>query len=708
MNEIEIVYGAICVIALNAYLWNRVEGIYARFVVGLASSIFLFHSIEGITQFLTDDEFIITGELRSGGNFSQYHYGGLRTSIILIKPILIALSKLSPTMYMNQDYVLSTIKLAHHFFGFCILVGIGESISRSFSSEPTKGEFWGIFWAVCLGFPVFFLNFKVSNYDLLSMLLGVLAIVLIAFHPTRQASIWAIVFSSLATQEKLIASPVLLLTIGYFVFSNLSAQKKENFSRIIPMNLLLAISIPLVVCTITSVLIYVLYDFQLKMSIYEVIKPTFLFLWPMLRIIENPIIWILLTLLLLLCIGIVYYYWDSFLQLCRSFFNNSYVWLKYIPPTFLFIGVLATYTVTQHIAIPSMGSGPFRYIPQQSFNGFYFHYDSANKYMHKLKAMGFSLAEMTNSFSMVIFLVVIALVVLGLMEKKECKEQKRAFLLLHFPFLVIILYGLLEVPTSRKYLNLFSLLILLNYTMEFLKYVNKKNLGNSRYITMNGVIFLVFSFSAMELHAFRPVIGQFIPAWNIVLEKYKNFPQLGEVYPGTWMGWGEESYLVDRLIADNETGVLYTAYNGTILNAKGIKFSKLDVKNPVSRLTADDLVVINRNRFIHEFVPDSVLVKEPVYTLKYRGFTQAWVYRASDVIPHTIGKFSKFGNIGLESCESFCKTDQGKEDMPSGDCEFGLLLRSQRKVSCQEVIGLQTKDFLRCHCRRKWDSPFEK
>ena len=144
---------------------------------------------------------------------------------------------------------------------------------------------------------------------------------------------------------------------------------------------------------------------------------------------------------------------------------------------------------------------------------------------------------------------------------------------------------------------------------------------------------------ALEVLPFRPVVAAFWPWWAnaSALPAAREKMDPGTLLP-VWAGWGEEAMIAGRQLRrmaragqlPSKSFRLFVIYQGEWLQPDESNVTYVVSRAPYLSFTENDYYIINRAAAllgIFSYITD----KKPVWTLKYRGVAQAWLYRGSDL-----------------------------------------------------------------------------
>jgi len=641
---------------------------YAVFLL-LIITIPLVISLEKATQFLTIDEICIieeTMDLKSS-EMRQWNQNALRTTDVVIGTVFSLIPDKAKELF-GHERMKMIAKAFHWMLGFIIIVSIFILLLKYYILPllPEKDRHKYLFWYFIIYFysilliPVNILALKVFNYDLISMLLGIVAglLILIAIkNNDYKFGVYSIIIGMLAAQEKLIASPVLLISFVVFVTLKMRCNDKikELHLHIVLKDILFysiqAISIAFMTGFISFSLVGIIAregNFPLA-SIRTISAPIVLYLVPLINegnydqlTFDNPSIT-----LLLITIAVIWFVSIITSRIFQKSFNSKnllFLRIKknlgvfsYLLFILLFVvGVIATYNLNMYWT-PAYPISSGNYLSKCLMNGVIFHFNAPTFFLHTVSFIAFSYASFMNCIPS-IYIIFIAWLIIDMLLKKLKKESfSKTGLRIEFQIILIIilfvplLYGVINIPTDVRYFNMFVFMFIIIMGLKLFKIL---------LILKPIKSFVLISFFCtsliLEVIMFRPVIGAFMPVWNNPPSEYSNEPLVGEVRAGAWTGWGGGIMLAGDKIkqiakkdGQNLKNIrIYWSYPGEWLDSSSnIKVFQMGKDN---RYTKDDYYIFTRAAIIQEWVlfPEKL---KPLFTINYRQHIQTWVFRGDQL-----------------------------------------------------------------------------
>lgn len=655
-------------VAGGALLWlyfrKEFRGWLPALVVLGACAPALWLSVEQCTQFLVIDEsrnlreviFMRTAPMR------QWSNGSLRTTDMTLGS---AMNLVRVFTRLSTETYMMIAKALHWLSGIGVMVLIYHLLAERFVDESKRSWFAVVFWNMALLLPVSLLALKVFNYDLLSMVLGAYALLLMTVgisDGSRGRLVASVVVAALAAQEKLIASPILWLTIFVFTCREIDRAGETGAVRRLvrgARGAALAVSVVLGVMFVSYVVLLLnrVGDFPSEYHNRNPIKifaPLISVTIPVLRAALGgdgmaalrafgkaasplqllPLVGIggaaaiaaLVTAAVLTVAAV-----RKALPAVRTMHSRR-LWLLTgcVVVSLFAIGVIATYTVSPYWA-PAKPLASGAYVPPVRFNNFVLHFGATSLAGHLAAHIGYAFAVFFNAVPTVIVVVALLLCLVGVrggmprgMRGPNGLVGVVALTCLFAP----LLYGLSQTPVANRYFNLFIFLPLAVLSLGLHRALDRLS-PRSRIVAVAAVVLGLVA----EIAPFRPVHVTFRPWWSNYPRKYQRQPIVGRQNP--WgVGWGEELLLAGRKVAaatgDRLTRVYYHYYGQWISHGPSMRL--IDVTEPGSQLayTENDYYVFNRLSVTQGWLPFPRDI-EPLMTVSFRGFVQAWIYRGDQL-----------------------------------------------------------------------------
>ncbi|MFW5785195.1 MAG: hypothetical protein ACOCW1_03325 [Chitinispirillaceae bacterium] len=611
----------------------------------------LYFSISELTCVVTCDETYVQYESLDIANapLEQWNMGALRTTDLLIG---LPVKLVSLTTGFTKDILFSIAKMLHWLISFVLLLFCIRVFLRLIKQEKSKS-------AVCLSLgsvlllPVVTLALKVYNYDSFSMLFTVLGILLFlqGFSSDRAYSMAGIVCLALAAQEKLIASPLLLTLI---VLTGVQAAMRGASPKN-PLKSAFFMSIIAFLCA-SAVLLFTFFTIAFirggdmpSFHPAQILNSVISWTWVFLRYSNSQLgsgSWKDLFLLPFWVIGLAFLAGSVSVCLARIvlFLKEKHVrpllWIRNNPQimsavlliSVTVLGVVSAFFLKAYL-YPHFPVSPGRYVPTMLFNNTAVHFNAPDSKWHTLFSIGWAYSVFVTAIPSAWLAAALIFAIRNFSSKKRfTSTQKKLSYIKIVVLLVPGLYGLTMIPVGSRYFNLFLLLFILITISELLYYI-------SSWSPFRRAVLVGFLLTGTFLEAlpFYPVSASFRPWWLSYPDDYMRKPSKGELNP--WgMGWGEGVSIIGKRLIGNYSGGedetkvrLYTNYKGDWLRRKpNIPIIEITDTTSLFSYGEHDYYLLNRMGITQSQspFPDTV---EPVMTLEFRGFVQAWVFRGSDI-----------------------------------------------------------------------------
>jgi hypothetical protein len=625
----------------------------------------LFLALEGATETLTCDEMYMVREITdfSASSFHSWNLGNFHSSIAATGNIVNALRAV---FSLNDLQAKVLVKTVHWLLGFLCLAGIFWTVNRRWVPRNLFREYSVIYFYSALLLPSNILSLKVANYDLLSMLLAIWGLILCfvglenvkawnsAPQTIDQVSKWrvflceilgadrgftlfGIILITLAAQEKLIAAPILHLA---FVLSALMRiRSRGRVDWWLPVQ----IGIGSVVALLTLLLTYGVVAIWRPPS-----QPSF-----DLAIALGPLASHVDIALRALGIGEAGLPMEITLMLATAALASMLIWrlrilrdqiatfLQFAFPVLLIaalaVGMIGFYKVSAYLhPVYPIPKGYF--IPQDEMNGQIIHFLSLTRWQHLVNKTASAYSIFAMSFPSVFALVTVIVMGVCLLAKQpKVPESLLGFLLVGIlSSLMSLVYVLTNTAVGTRYFNVWvftEVLLLVTLGCNFLRALARP------YFRIATVAAFCLGL-LLEVLPFRPIFGAFWPWWaNAAGLPTASVAEPGKMMP-VWPGWGEEAMIAGRHLRKmagsgqlpSSSFQLFTVYPGDwICSDPSIETHWVGTV-PYRKLsfTENDYYVLNRAEVFQAGVlfPKD---KRPLWTIDFRGVSQAWVFRGSDI-----------------------------------------------------------------------------
>jgi hypothetical protein len=657
-RSIEFVTIVVALMSVAGYFLLRRSSIKTVVAVTLLVLPFVILSVESMDSFLTCDEtYLIYEPLNLATDTLRFWNAGfLKTTDILVG---IPCAVIKSVMGLPLDILAVIGKSLHWLWGFFFVLLIADALKKLLDSKLHDVPFYTLCIGALLSFPAINIALKIINYDALSMLPGSLSVLWLAYGLKTRRHVYcfaAIVVATLAAQEKVIAGPLLWVAVivtplAPFLCATPLAWRK-SFAGIAKTS-----ALALLLSLFTTLPFFFVIDLLRSKGlsapgISAVFMPFLSGAWPFLQWggidiaptlktcgpVFYPLLFLSLFSSLFLLFSTV-----SFTLLIIVCKLRKYVMLRGLvllnDALFLLagsIGIIATFSVKAHL-FPALLAHHGEYLPTATFDKGAILFGAHHLWEHLILSVCWAYALFVNAIPTFFFLSsAVAAVVRLILRRIPGSVHSSIVVELSFtgalaaPFL----YAILQIPLGIRYLNLFLVLILVRCCFDIVAALSC--------LTFRKSVVAVAACSAMvimEVLPFRPLYGGFRPIWSNYPERYNIHPSRGILNP-SWMGWGEEVALAGKrlqkiLAREGNPSLrdvrLYHNYYGEWLYRKNeAMLMYMDSLLTDYRYSENDFYILNRMGVTSspQPFPDKI---PPFFTISFRGFVEAWVFRGSDL-----------------------------------------------------------------------------
>jgi hypothetical protein len=587
------------------------------------------------TQFLTVDAGVIVKQVlapRDRG-LSQWTLGAFHSGLI----VLLVIAHVAQWLGADPITAAMSFKAAWWLIGILLFGWIALELEKAVAPKLPRSVAIIFVWCLLLLLPTDNLALKTINYDLLSTALSVAAIVIasrgIVENRSRLLYI-SVILASMATQEKLSASPILLVLIVAYATIETDVLPAHRLFRVM-MRAAAAIGGALMVGVISSLLFAALGPAVLPPGFWMgAADPLFTWLFVplyfLMKVTEfGPYRAQLLALSVAILIGASLIV-AAVLPRLRNVLDNLQRRATPIAHLLLFLlfalGVLGIlfvpgYWAPYHPADPSVVG---RY---SHFNGIIIHFDGHRIIQHMGRYFLYACAVVVAAMPSVIWLS------LGIPSaSRRLPWPIEAVVPLTIAMIGVAM--LTNVPIAPRYLDIWLCGLVLVMAGRLVLWLEDRRWGAY-------ALYVLIVLALIELFPFRPIYASFRPFWVHYADSQRAEP--GRLNP-SWMGWGEEDMLAGKeieLACASHGGALAGvecsritlrpfSYHGTWL--PGPTTIKLEPTYPVgdpAKMTKADYYIASRLSLIQtQKIPQIT----PDFVVAYRGYDQAWVYRGDRLL----------------------------------------------------------------------------
>jgi hypothetical protein len=645
VNEVEwVAYVATLISFLALTRWFLGTWRIALFVT-VVCALPIYLSLAGTTQFATTDEIGIYGDVRARNSrgMSQWGLGAFRTTIATTLPLVGFLER----MNIDRDVLFMILKAYHWLLGFAVIAATGVALYYLLQPMRLRLFYWVAFWWLTLLLPIDNVAAKVFNYDSISMFGGLLALLLsaLALRSKRlSCALAAVVLSALAAQEKVIASPILLMSIAVLALVVSGAPGNRRYLAGL-YGVFLGLGVASGVMYATG-LVYAASVALRPIQFWPgLLDPLITWTWlPMrflLRILDFGD-WRWVSALIVLGSAVAIAFVAIFLaRLAESHASVAAALPKLLDRTasvllvLVFIVGVAGLVMLQAYWAPQFPSMRVDLGTNNEMNGIQLHFDAGSLLEHRVDFIIYAYSVFVGALPTAIWVMLGAALFLRLFQRSERWLPELDVVLL------IALAGplgiaLILVPLGHRYMNV---LLMIAAVCILAKFIDAAQGLSAKRPSAWGIAAFGVVLAALMLYEvvpFGPFYAAFRPLWLEYADPIS--PVKGKINP-SWLGWGEETMLAGtRLESDcrqsaggqlhgvpcNEI-TLYSIYPGAWIEPdKQIK-SVSCCRPGEQPMTNADYYVINRSAAVQGYpFPYEV---EPEFVIAFRGFVQAWVFR---------------------------------------------------------------------------------
>jgi hypothetical protein len=615
------------------------------------------------TRFLGWDESYIFYDIVNyyTSNLPQWGHGSFRTSILTLGPFLHLLQSVLP---LSKDLVLVGAKVLHWLSGVLLVTLITDQLLQWRAPRAWRGILHAGIYNCIMVLPVTVCALKTLNYDLLSMLGGMLGMLwcLQGCHENSwKRNSAGVVLLTLAAQEKLIASPLLWLFL-VVVPVWMTVRSRENFSvqtvRLLRYTFA-SLMVSVATVAITYMFVYVLHGPNRPVFTADQFFSCWKsFFWPLFRLVY-PVFFTSMTngslvtelsripvyfLILYVAVNgmaMAVLYGIRNLNLMKKTKYHHYPRGNYA--AILRLGLLVLITVAgvvaqYHITVKIWPFAPVatgKYIPTVTFNGIVHHFSSPTLIMHLFASMVWECAVFLNALPTGLLLLLFIAAVARIRNGGTFSDRKLQWamdLLALLFFSAPLLFGIAQIPQYSRYLNLFILGCLVTALPDILPLLIRPIKQTA------GIVIVFILLLLVETEPFQPLQDTFRPVWSNYSSRFMQRPNFGSVAPW-YPGWGEELFKAFRILEQRgeitaEPVRLYHNFPAALIRPPATVVTSAMPKGQGTlsyRFQDNDYYIFSRNGIsTYVYLPFPANTA-PLFTIADRGFVNTWVFRGSDL-----------------------------------------------------------------------------
>lgn len=587
------------------------------------------------TQFLTVDDGVFVAQILDPNNRgqSQWIAGAFHSGLNFLLPI----ARTAQWAGASPPTIAMMLKAAWWLLGVCLFAWIAVELRKVIAPAMPHQIASTFFWCILLLLPTDNLALKTLNYDLLSTTLSIGAILLAARAVQEKNALLFpanILVAALAAQEKLSASPILLVLIVLFATHETDGHRPRRIIEVAT-RAIGGICIALLVGMASSLFYAALGPPVLPAGFWAMaagplvtwLFVPFYFFAKVTDFGSRLAELLLISTIILLSVSLVgaavlHRISGHLVALRDSMASLARAGLA----TILTLGIVGLLAVSAYWN-PYHPGDPAVIEHFTKFNGVVLHFGDNGLLLHRVHYLLYACAVVVAAMPSVVWL--------SLLPSTGRQRPLPWIVAAIVPLtLVMILVALLtNVPIAHRYLDIWLCGLAIVASGRLAIWAEGREW--SKY-----ALYLLILVAVAELFPFRPFYASFRPFWI-------HYDDASQAEPGrlnaSWMGWGEEVMLAgkeieaacgarsQKLAGIDCAHIVLRPYGltGTWLPGPAtIKIEPTIPGNP-GKMTRTDYYLVSRltliqRRSIPEIAAD--------FVVSYRGYVQAWVYRGDRLL----------------------------------------------------------------------------
>lgn len=589
---------------------------------------------------------------------SSYQY---RTTQMVLGTILRVLRKISPSIGQNTANIL--FKAAYWSFFFLLVLVIAYIwgmyvIALARDTFAYRIANLGILYCL-IGLPVACLVLKVCNYDAGNIYFAILSFSFILAAERKNDVRLACVGAVLATfgcLEKWTCLIYYMIAVAMTVYLAIKTPVPEKGKRYYH-HLKAVMLIPaLMLCSSGICILNFLYirflsgNWGVDMHIGAMLFPMFymarVFAGKGEFIVEDPgyydagfLLYLFLAVLLIAVTTVLFLILDECNQKIRTKRASLLSYLTTILGfVFIFTGIAGAYLIKRQI-FPFVDYPPGVYQPPTTGNEVSYFYGAKTSFGHTVINIMFANASLTANIPTAALAVLIIALILLLKHKRGVFLLQSLFLI---AFLFIPLFTLFGQPADARYFGVTTLLIMMCSVYYVTSFFGELLEQEPKYIAFGkSLAVCLIAAYGIEMLINLPIYNCFSPIWLIRSESFRETVRQGEWDAGEAMTWGEELALAGKIIqkeiaqkeiAPNEITII-TDYGWNWYTNPGchIEVYSRWLQNPDKICDSNTYFVFVKFRLYRSEIPEFITDVEPLYKVKIKGETTAWIYNGEQL-----------------------------------------------------------------------------
>lgn len=592
--------------------------------------------VANVSQFATIDEYgIAFNAATDGAGFLvQWLQGPLHTTGAVFVPLARLIAAFLPG-FASADIGVPILKTLHWACGVILVAFVAVNVSKLASSRFGSRNYV-FFFIIVLLLPSVAATIKTFNYDGYSLLGAVLALLLLVRAGLEGSPLLrrcAVIVAALAAQEKLNASPILLLVLYGSAFLNAYEERstrKALLTLAVDTGTVLAIAA-------ASTLAYILATKQalpFGFFVWSTLDPLTVWVYMPLAFLANrPELFALVSVLVApLIIASIAVALAVTFALARRFPASvpkaevlaRFAW-RLLPWLMACAAVGAFLVIPQWAPFSPNKIGALA--DSHPMNGVFLHFGMRTLTQHYLAYFFYAFAVCFIALPSVLW----AASVCSLWRRSDNPRLDAALgMMLWLAYGMVLLAIVLRVPIGNRYLCISILIIALASLVRMLELLQATPWFAARSNSWLGLMIVLL---VLEVAPFGPLYASFRPIW---LEYGDLKPEPGLIN-ASWIGWGEEAMQAGKLLeqrcqagdgrldgVDCRQLRLHAGYFGVWLGKHAIA-QDMTINNP-QLITNADYYVLNRSMLVQASASLWPRV-EADFVLTARGYPMAWIYR---------------------------------------------------------------------------------
>lgn len=580
--------------------------------------------------------------------------GDSRTNYVILGTLAkIAPMKLLASLNITPEQV---TKALHTMIGIVVIeIIVMTTYIHSFKStiKRYKSIIITVLYYAIMTMQVTLLSLKTVNYDLNSLLFALLAIMLMIYEireNNAKLGLMAVISAMLATQDKMLAGPMLYLALLIFtIILTIKIQKNGVKMPLVVMALLVTM-IPVIIGYISNYYVgLVLANGNIPSStfydtVYSYVQYSLTILEAVSDVFELSNKAVLLNILLLWVIFTIAAYITQYIvkrDIKLTHFAKKKRMLSIVGIVVILImcviAIISIYSDSYIYMSPLYPIEEGNYQSNSLMNGITYHYNAKTMLSHFLKLTATIIYIFYKSVPVGYMLLLIILGVIIVKNKKTPDISNIAFMVLAaviFP----LLYSLIQITPNERYQNVYIL------AFAYLVVVSVCEIIRTHKEKLILIVLMITLLNTLDVHRFDYAYTEYFALWDTAYMTQKEECTTGKMVPGYHAAWGEHVIYAGEMIAKyaDEQNIPYSditihyEYYGQYINNGGMNIVVDNSKTwETCTIGENEYFVVSRGAATKEQAGGiSIKLIEnatPLFTFGYNGATEMWVYSGDEV-----------------------------------------------------------------------------